>query len=75
MLVLSRRTNESITIGDNIKVTVTLIRGDKVRIGIEAPSDVPVHRKEVYDVIRREAGIPPKPPKPIKHPRLGNLGE
>jgi carbon storage regulator len=54
MLVLSRQRNESIVIGDNIIVTVVDIRGDKVRLGIEAPSEIPVHRKEVYEAIKRE---------------------
>ncbi len=54
MLVLSRQRNESIIIGDNIIITVVDIRGDKVRLGIEAPSEIPVHRKEVYDAIKRE---------------------
>lgn len=52
MLVLSRKSNEAIRIGD-IKVTVVEIRGDKVRIGIEAPKDVPVHREEVYEEIHK----------------------
>ena len=51
MLVLSRKKNESIIINDNITVTVIEIRGDKVRIGIEAPKDVSVHRREVYEAI------------------------
>jgi carbon storage regulator len=54
MLVLSRQRDETIMIGDDIEVTVVDIRGDKVRLGINAPKDVPVHRKEVYDAIRRE---------------------
>jgi len=54
MLVLSRQRDETIMIGDDIELTVVDIRGDKVRIGIKAPADVPVHRKEVYDAIRRE---------------------
>jgi carbon storage regulator len=53
MLVLSRKKNESIVIDDRITITVVEIRGDKVRLGIEAPRDVPVHRSEVYDAIRR----------------------
>ncbi len=53
MLVLSRKKNEVIIIGDNIVVTVVDIRGDKVRLGIEAPKDVPVHRREIYDAIKR----------------------
>ena len=51
MLVLSRKKNESIIINDNIIVTVIEIRGDKVRLGIEAPRDVTVHRREVYEAI------------------------
>lgn len=54
MLVLTRGRDEVIMIGDNIKIIVVDIRGDKVRLGIEAPRDVPVHRSEVADVIRRE---------------------
>ena len=54
MLVLSRQRDETIMIGDAIELTVVDIRGDKVRIGIEAPPHVPVHRKEVYEAIRRE---------------------
>ena len=54
MLVLTRKTNQSIMIGDNIEVTVVDIRGDKVRLGINAPKEISVHRKEVYDAIRRE---------------------
>ncbi len=54
MLVLSRERNESIMIGDNIVVTIVDIRGDKVRLGISAPTEVPVHRQEVYEAIRRE---------------------
>lgn len=53
MLVLSRKKNESIVINDNITITVVDIRGDKVRLGVEAPKEVPVHRKEVFDAIRR----------------------
>ena len=48
MLVLSRKKNEQIMIGDDIVLTVVEVRGDRVRLGIEAPSDVPVHRYEVY---------------------------
>ncbi len=55
MLVLSRRTNEQIVINDNITITIVDVRGDKVKLGIEAPKSIPVHRKEVYDSIRGEA--------------------
>jgi carbon storage regulator len=51
MLVLSRKNNESIIINDNITVTVVEIRGDKVRLGIEAPKEISVHRREVYEAI------------------------
>lgn len=54
MLVLSRQRDESIIIGDNIVITIVDIRGDKVRLGIEAPKEVSVHRQEVYDAIQRE---------------------
>ena len=54
MLVLSRQRDESIMIGDNIEITVVDIRGEKVRLGINAPPDVAVHRKEVYNAIRQE---------------------
>lgn len=54
MLVLSRHRDESIMIGDDIILTIVDIRGDKVRLGIQAPQDVPVHRQEVYEAIKRE---------------------
>ncbi len=53
MLVLSRKRNESIVINNDIIITIVEIRGDKVRLGIEAPKEVPVHRREVYDAIKR----------------------
>ncbi len=56
MLVLSRHRDESIMIGDNIRITIVEIRGDKIRVGIDAPPEVPVHRQEVYDAIKRENG-------------------
>ncbi|MEY3173632.1 MAG: hypothetical protein RLZZ436_1546 [Planctomycetota bacterium] len=55
MLVLSRQSDEAIIIGDNIRVTIVEVRGDKVRIGIDAPRDVTVHRQEIYDAIRRDS--------------------
>ena len=54
MLVLTRRTNQSLVIGHDITITVLEIRGDQVRIGISAPRDVSVHREEVYAELRRE---------------------
>ncbi len=57
MLVLSRKKNESIVINDDITVVVVEIRGDKVRLGVEAPKEVPVHRREVFDAIRRNGPV------------------
>lgn len=54
MLVLSRQRDESIIIGDNIVVTVVDIRGDKVRLGINAPTEISVHRQEVYEAIQKQ---------------------
>jgi carbon storage regulator len=56
MLVLSRKKNESIVINNDITIVVVEIRGDKVRLGVEAPKEVPVHRREVYDAIVRNCG-------------------
>ena len=56
MLVLSRKNNEQIRIGNDIVLTVVDIRGDKVRLGIEAPKEVAVHRSEVFRAIEREHG-------------------
>ena len=56
MLVLSRKKNESIVVDDTIVITVVEIRGDKVRLGIEAPREVPIHRSEVHDAIAAQAG-------------------
>ena len=63
MLVLSRQRDETIMIGDEVEITVVDIRGDKVRLGITAPRHIQVHRKEVYEAIKREnqqaAGLKP----------------
>jgi carbon storage regulator len=58
MLVLSRKKNESIVINNDITIVVVEIRGDKVRLGVEAPKEVPVHRREVYDAIKRHNALP-----------------
>jgi len=57
MLVLSRKRDERIMIGDQISLMVVDIRGDKVRLGIEAPAEVAVHRSEVYEAIQRERAL------------------
>ncbi|MBF0124258.1 MAG: carbon storage regulator CsrA [Magnetococcales bacterium] len=54
MLILTRRVGESLNIGDDIKITLLGIKGNQVRIGIDAPKDVEVHREEIYDKIKRE---------------------
>ncbi|MBF0461302.1 MAG: carbon storage regulator CsrA [Magnetococcales bacterium] len=54
MLILTRRIGESLTIGEEIKITLLGIKGNQVRIGIDAPRDVQVHREEIYDKIKRE---------------------
>lgn len=59
MLVLSRKKNEAIVINNDITIVVVEVRGDKVRLGIEAPKETPVHRKEVYDAIQRNRPHPP----------------
>ena len=72
MLVLSRQRDQSIIIGDNIVVTVVDVRGDKVRLGIEAPKEISVHRREVYEAIQREnlraAEVEPGPDGPPPSP-------
>jgi carbon storage regulator len=62
MLVLSRKKNESIVINNDITVTVVEIRGDKVRLGIVAPKEVPVHRQEVFEAIHGKSGPGAEPP-------------
>lgn len=54
MLVLSRQKDETIMIGDDVEITIVDVRGDKVRLGIVAPKNISVHRREVYDAIQRE---------------------
>lgn len=58
MLILTRRVGESLMIGDEINVTVLSIRGNQVRIGVNAPKDVSVHREEIYERIRTEGEVP-----------------
>ncbi len=61
MLVLSRKKNESLVINDNVTVTVVEIRGDKVRLGVVAPKEIPVHRQEVHDIIQEAKRVPRDP--------------
>jgi carbon storage regulator len=67
MLVLSRKQNEEITIGQSIRIMVVAIRDGQVRLGIEAPKEIPIHRREVRDAIERGAG-PSKPQSPVPNP-------
>jgi carbon storage regulator len=73
MLVLSRQVDETIMIGDDIEVTVVDIRGDKVRLGITAPKEIAVHRKEVYEAIKRENRDAARV-KPEDLPHIGKVG-
>jgi carbon storage regulator len=61
MLVLSRQRDESIMIGDDVEIIIVDVRGDKVRLGITAPKDIPVHRREIYDAIQREKKLKKEP--------------
>jgi carbon storage regulator len=72
MLVLSRKKNESIVINDDITIVVVEIRGDKVRLGVEAPKEVPVHRREVFDAIHRNDVAASA--KPAEQPDATNSG-
>jgi carbon storage regulator len=75
MLVLTRKSNQSIMIGDDIEVSVLAIMGEKVRIGIQAPRDVPVFRKEVYLEIKEERADEPKDAREEVDAALRGLGE
>ena len=66
MLVLSRQKDETIMIGDDIEITIVDVRGDKVRLGITAPREISVHRREVYDAIQREKAQGKREEKPDK---------
>jgi carbon storage regulator len=82
MLVLTRKSNQSIMIGDDVEVSVLSVMGEKVRIGIQAPQEVPVFRKEIYLEIHRDDGSPPAETAPLEesttaevNDAIGDLGE
>jgi carbon storage regulator len=75
MLVLTRKSNQSIMIGDDIEVSVLSVMGDKVRIGIQAPQEVPVFRTEIYLEIHREDGAELKDVRTEVNEALRDLGE
>ena len=62
--VLSRQRDESIMIGDDVEIIIVDVRGDKVRLGITAPKEIPVHRREIYDAIQREKNQKKEPQEP-----------
>ena len=72
MLVLSRQRDESIMIGEKVVVTIVDIRGDKVRLGIEAPAEIPVHRQEIYEAIKREGRHSRRDPQPQSQAHAGD---
>ena len=74
MLVLTRKSNQSIMIGDDIEVSVLAIMGEKVRIGIQAPRDIPVFRKEVYLEIQQEQLAAEQSPRETVDAALHKLG-
>ena len=80
MLVLSRKLNQAIMIGDDVRIVVVAVDRDTVKLGIEAPRTIPVHRSEVYDEIQRTnraaAGEAPLPPKPAaERAKVADLGK
>ena len=75
MLVLTRKSNQSIMIGDDIEVSVLSVMGDKVRIGIQAPQEVPVFRTEIYLEIHRDDGDTPVDIRAEVNEALRGLGE
>ncbi len=74
MLVLTRKSNQSIMIGDDIEVSVLSVLGEKVRVGIQAPRDIPVYRKEVYLEIQQDGGTPGPSPRDEVDEALDRLG-
>jgi carbon storage regulator len=78
MLVLSRKINQSIMIGDDVRIVVVGVDRDQVKLGIEAPREVPVHRSEIYEEIQRAnraaAGLSPESPQPQPGPAPASVG-
>jgi carbon storage regulator len=68
MLILTRRVGEKVIIGNDIKLTVIGVQGGQVRLGIEAPKEIAVHREEIYERIREEMSAEPKLPAPRQVP-------
>jgi carbon storage regulator len=75
MLVLTRKSNQSIMIGDDVEVSVLSVMGEKVRIGIQAPQEIPVFRKEIYLEIHREDAVSEQPTRSKMSDALEELGE
>jgi len=74
MLILTRRVGETLMIGDDVTVTVLGIKGNQVRIGINAPKEIAVHREEIYERIKNEQNVDSQPNQPTDDVDEDNLG-